>query len=232
VHADVGRAVGAMVGLIGLGLTMGFSPTLYDVVVHALTHPSNGRPIRLVAWMTAGLATASTLLLVVFRFVDPETLITLWKGRFEAFLVERTVDLIAGGVFLVAAVVVERFRRTRQHRARRTDLGHATPGRMFVAGFANTLIGVSGIATMYVTGRVITGGSPLTVVRGVEYVVFLVALVGQYLLIAAAWERFPAIARGVARLRGWLVRQDLRLLLALALAVTGVVFVVLAFRTA
>ena len=219
--------IGTTLGLFGLGLVMGFSPTLYGVTLHVLTRtPSPPNPIRSVGWMTAGLATASTLLLLLFRVVDPETLIAVWRGRFEALLVARAVDL-AAGVLLIAAGVVVWLLRTRPRRPRRAHVHDAGAREMFLIGFANTVIGVSGIATMYVAGRLLTAASPDWFVRVLVYLVFLVGVVGPYLGVAYGWERLPGLARALTRVVDRLERTDLRPALAVALVGVGVVFVVL-----
>jgi cytochrome c biogenesis protein CcdA len=225
VQADLGRVLGAVLGLIGLGFTMGFSPTLYDVTLHVLGN--DRRPQRLIAWMTVGLAVGSTLLLLIFRVVNPTSIIAYLRGDVEAFLVQRIVDLTAGVLFVLAAVVVDRVRRLRPYRMRKVHPHDSGPRSMFLIGLANAVIGVSGIATMYVTGRVIAAASSATAVDVLYYLVFLVPLVGPYLVVGWVWERYPALSRGIARVHAWVVRRDFRPLLALALLVAGLVFIVL-----
>ncbi|WP_016995975.1 hypothetical protein [Kocuria atrinae] len=58
--------------LLGLGLVMGFTPSLYAVVLHLLAHTP--KAATMIRWVTVGMMLGSTLLVVVFRFVDPETL--------------------------------------------------------------------------------------------------------------------------------------------------------------
>jgi hypothetical protein len=219
--------IASTLGLFGLGLVMGFSPTLYGVTLHVLTRtPSPPHPIRSVGWMATGLATASTVLLLLFRFVDPETLIAVWRGRVEALLVTRAVDL-GSGVLLVLAGVVVWLLRTRPRRPHRAHVHDAGPREMFIIGFANTVIGVSGIATMYVAGRLVTAASPDWFVRVIAYLVFLVGVVGPYLGVANGWERLPGLAHTITRGVDRLGRVDLRPALAVALVGVGVVFVVL-----
>jgi hypothetical protein len=94
-------------------------------------------------------------------------------------------------------------------------------------GFANAVVGVSGLATMYVTGRVLTGLSDVVAWQAVAYLPFLAALGGPYLLIAWAWPRMPAVSAGVARAHAWVLAHDLRPLLGWALLAAGAVFAVL-----
>lgn len=215
----------AVAGLLGLGLVMGFSPTLYGIVLHLLTR--RAAPLRLVIAVTAGMAAASTVLLLAFHSVDPETLIATWRGRVTAILLQRSVDLVAGVVLLAAGAVVWSL-RTRRRRGRRPHLHEGTPRELFVLGFVETILGVSDLATMYVTGRVISAATPVLLWRLVEYCVFLLTLVGPYLAAAYVWERVPAFAARVTAGYSWIVDRDLRPALAIALLATGVVFVLLA----
>ena len=89
---------------------MGFSPTLYGFSLHALAAGRAGA----VRWMSMGLLAASTLLVVIFQFVDPENLMKVLKGRIDAFLLTRWVDLGAAvlpvlvrtyGPYLLAGLV-------------------------------------------------------------------------------------------------------------------------------
>lgn len=91
----------------------------------------------------------------------------------------------------------------------------------------NTLIGVSDMATMYVTGRVIASASKDLAVEAGLYLVFLVAVVGPYLLLAVLWSRFPGLAHRLTALTDRLSRLDLRPVLAVALLLAGAVFAVL-----
>jgi cytochrome c biogenesis protein CcdA len=221
--------IGTALGLLGLGFVMGFSPTLYGVTLHVLTRsPAPPRPIRSVVWMTVGLAVASTVLVLVFRVVDPETLIHVWQGRFEALLVTRAVDL-AAGVVLVGAGGIAWLLRTRPRRQRKTHVHDAGTREMFLIGFANTFLGVSGIATMYVTGRVITAASPDWFVRALVYLVFLIGVVGPYVGVAYGWERLPRLAHAITGGVDRLGRVDFRPAVAIALVGVGIVFVVLGF---
>ncbi|MDO4918075.1 hypothetical protein [Kocuria sp.] len=222
--------VGGTVSVLGLGLVMGFSPTSYALVLRILTH--HARPARAVHFLTLGMALGTTLLLVVFRTVDPQTLTALLEDRTKELLVRRGVDLVAGALLAVLAVV-QFFRwRTRPRRPRRTPRVRETESsrRMVALGFLNTVVGVSGPATMYIAGRLFTGLSHHLTGQAVYFAVFLVAVVGPYWLITWAWGRIPALSRTVERATGWVAAQDPRPLLALGLAVAAAVFLVMGVR--
>lgn len=226
----ISALTGGTVSVLGLGLVMGFSPTVYALVLRILTH--HARPARAVHFLTLGMALGTTLLLFVFRTLDPQTLTALLEDRTKELLVRHSVDLTAGALLAVLAAV-EFFRwRTRPRAPRRQPKSEEmdSPRRMVTLGLLNTVVGVSGPATMYVAGRLITGLSHHLAVEAVFYAVFLAAVVGPYWLLAWAWEKAPALARNVERITGWVAAQDPRPLLALGLAVASVVFLVMGVR--
>lgn len=119
--------------LLGLGLVMGFSPTLYGFRCSCAGRGRAGA----VRWMSMGLLVASTLLVVIFQFVDPENLMKVLKGRIDAFLLTRWVDpgppccSACGAVLLVATAM------TAPDRPRSTGRLRGPPGRRAFPGSAS-----------------------------------------------------------------------------------------------
>lgn len=77
-------------------------------------------------------------------------------------------------------------------------------------GFANTFLGFSGFATMYVVGRLLTGLSRDVARQAVAYLPFLLTLVGPYLLAAWAWPRLPTASAKVSAAYDWVMTRGLR----------------------
>lgn len=98
--SDLTAVIGAAVSLLGLGLVMGTSPTLYAIVMRMLS--TTTRPVRTVGWIVVGVVIATTILLFVFRLVDPATITAIFASDAERFLIRRVVDLVAAAVFLAA----------------------------------------------------------------------------------------------------------------------------------
>lgn len=216
------RIIGACFSLLSLGFAMGFSPTLYAVVLHLLTRSANTSAMLL--FLLAGLVAGATLLALVFQAVDPESVEGVLRGRVEDAVVHRGVDLVAGVAFVVAGAVVGRRAHTHRRPPPQPRPPADYPRRMFLIGFANTVIGVSGIATMYLTARVVRGVSHDDVVRLAAYGVFLVALVGPYVLVAWAWDRFPALASRLTAGYTWVTARDPRPWVAALLLLIGLFF--------
>ena len=223
---DVVRWVLTIPPLLGLGLVMGFSPTLYGYSLHQLTR-GNASAVR---WMVAGLFAASTLLVVIFQFFDPTNITHLLRHRIDEFLLARGVDAIAGILLIgagVATLVVDRDDRTRAPKPHK-QVSKAQGWGAAAVGFGNTLIGFSGIATMYIVGRVASGVSTHLPIRALAYLVFSTALVGPYLVAPWLWRRHPTLAARVTSGYDWVVSRDLRTPLAIAMLGAAAVFLVLA----
>ena len=224
---EIAAVVAATPMLLGLGLVMGFSPTLYGVSLRVLTRAS--RPEPPIVAMVCGLAVGSTLMLVVFRGIDPNTWIDAARSDVEAGLIRRAVDLVAAVVFLAAgAVVLRRARRPRPTPTAPETVPHEDRLRMAGVGFVNTFLGFSGFATMYVVGRILTGLSHDIAWQAVGYLPFLLTLMGPYLLAAWAWPRVPTAARRVTAVYGWVISRDLRPVMGWALVLAGLAFALIA----
>ena len=188
------------------------------------------RPEPPIAALAAGLAAGSTVMLLVFRTVDPNTWIDAARSDVEAVLIRRAVDLAAAVVFLIAgAVVLRRARRPRRAQTVPENVPHEDRLRMAGVGFVNTFLGFSGFATMYVVtmyvvGRILTGLSHDILWQAVAYLPFLLTLVGPYLLAAWAWPRVPTAARRVTAVYDWVTSRDLRPVMGWALVLAGVAF--------
>jgi cytochrome c biogenesis protein CcdA len=213
--------IAAAVSLVGLGLVFGFSPSTAAITLHLLT-ASKGAA-RSITWMSVGLALGATLYLLLFRIVDPETLTALARTDAQRLLVRRGVDLVAGLLLLAAALVVARSARRRPPRKTRPP-HRETSLRMVAIGAGEALSSISGMATMYITGRVITAATHAISLQILEYAVFLAALTGPYLLAARAWRALPRLARHITELSDRLASADLRPWVAAGLALAGIVF--------
>ena len=224
---EIAAVVAATPMLLGLGLVVGFSPTLYGVSLRVLTRAS--RPEPPIAALAAGLAVGSTVMLLVLRTVDPNTWIDAARSDIEAVLIRRAVDLVAAVVVLIAgAVVLRRARRPRPAPTVPENVPHEDRLRMAGVGFVNTFLGFSGFATMYVVGRILTGLSHDILWQAVAFLPFLLTLAGPYLLAAWAWPRVPSAARRVTAVYDWVTFRDLRPLLGWGLVLAGVAFSLLA----
>lgn len=219
--------LGAALSLVGFGLLYGLSPSTYGIVVHLLA--TSARGARSVAWLCAGMALAALVSLLVFRAVDPETLISLVRTRAEEVLVRRAVDMVAGVCLLLAgAWAVRDARRPRKPKApARADARADRPDRLVALGAIEALTSLSGVATMYVAGRVVTSATHHLSLQAVLVAILLAAVVSQYLLLALAWERMPALARRATALYDRLSAMDRRPLVAAGLLIAGAVFLVL-----
>ena len=210
--------------LLGLGLMMGFSPSLYSITFLALINdPSK---MHIVRWIGDGIVIGATTLVVLFRFVDPENLIQLVHSDTSKILVRKSVD--AGAALLLAfSAALLWVRRNHPKRAHKVKNSHLSPRKAVLEGFLNSAIGLSSMATMYMVGRLLTTVSHNLVEWVLAYLIFTVGMVGPYLLLEASWDRFPSFAHAVTRLLTRIKDANLTALYSLMLLVGAVFFGVL-----
>lgn len=220
---DIGRWTVALSTLIGLGLALGLNPALYGATADMLAR--NTQVAARMAWMVGGLATGATILFVALQSFNPTNLVAAAEREADALALSRTVDLIAGGVFLAAAigVVIWRLRVPRRAASARSAQARAHPGSYFWLGLSCSIVGFTTLPIMYTTGRVTAGLSDEVVPRILAYAVFLLALIAPFVLLAGLWSRLPGTAAFVSRTYDRLIHLDFRWTYAVVLAVAGIV---------
>ena len=95
---------------------------------------------------------------------------------------------------------------------------------MVLIGALNAVVSVSGVATMYLTARLIRGASDNDILRVAGYAIFVLALVSPYVLLAWVWERFPRVSRRLSAFFGRLAAADLRPAEAALTSLVGLIF--------
>ncbi|WJL96076.1 hypothetical protein QSU92_02370 [Microbacterium sp. ET2] len=220
---DIARWTVALSTLIGLGLALGLNPALYGATADMLAR--NTQVAARMAWMVGGLATGATILFLALQSFNPANLVTAAEREADALALSRTVDLIAGAVFLTAAigVAVWRLRVPRRAEGGHPTLGRAHAGSYFWLGLSCSIVGFTTLPIMYTTGRVTAGISDDLVPRVLAYVVFLLALIAPFVLLAGMWSRLPGTAAFVSRTYDRLIHLDFRWTYAVVLAIAGVV---------
>ncbi|AZC14407.1 hypothetical protein [Microbacterium sp. ABRD28] len=220
---NIARWAVALSTLIGLGLALGLNPALYGATADMLAR--NTQVAARMGWMVGGLATGATILFVALQSFNPANLVTAAERDADALALSRTVDLIAGAVFLAAAigVAVWRLRVPRRAAVARATQSRAHSGSYFWLGLSCSIVGFTTLPIMYTTGRVTAGISDELVPRILAYAVFLLALIAPFVLLAGVWSRLPGAAAFVSRTYDRLIHLDYRWTYAVVLAAAGVV---------
>lgn len=231
-HIDFNLAhlAGAIPYMLVLGIIMSFSPSTYGITIHTLVKDKDA--FFAVRWIAIGVAAASTLLIIIFTPLNPTELIETFKGSVSKILLQQWVDRIAGILLVVSSWFIWRSRHTkRAPKKQPKDMVRELSARKaFLLGFANTLAGTSGIATMYVTGRVLEGVSDSYLIKIPVYCVFLLGLLGPYIAVLYYWNRSPRVADDLTRGFDKIAGLNFRPLLAIAIFISGLVFLWLGFR--
>lgn len=226
--AEISKWGTGILTLLGFGLAMGLNPTLYAATADMLAR--NTSVVRRLSWMLLGLAGGATVLLVIFHSFDPTNIVAAFRGRFEAALVNRTIDSVVGIVFLISAglVVIWKLRapalRVKPPKAPKSS---ASSYGYFFLGIS-ACIGFTTLPIMYLTARLITTLTTDVFVRPLAYGVFLVGLAAPFVVLAWVWSKVPALT---ARVTGFYARAmawDYRRALAVSLVLAAVLFLGLA----
>lgn len=217
-----------VLSLVGFGLAIGVNPALYGATADMLARDVDAGP-RL-RWMVGGLAVGATILVLIFHSFDPSRIVAASQGKLDAALVNRTIDLMTGALFVLAAAAVLwwKFRvPVLPAAAPKAPKQHSGSFSYFFLGLG-ACIGFTTLPIMYLTGRLISGISTNFVVWALAYAVFLVALAAPFFALAWVWSRVPRLTARItdfyARARTW----DYRRLLAILLGIVGLLFFALA----
>ncbi len=219
---DAAKWVVALSTLIGLGLALGLNPALYGATADMLAR--NTQVAARMSWMIAGLATGATILYVLLQSFDPTGLVTAVEQDADAAILSRRVDLVAGAVFLLAAVAVAWWRLRIPQRSARASPPVKTRARSsgyFWLGLSCSVIGFTTLPIMYTTGRIAAGVSTELLPRLLAYGVFLLALAAPFVLLAGVWSRFPTAGASVSRVYDRVLHADFRWAYAAILALAG-----------
>ncbi|PPG35390.1 hypothetical protein C5E10_04025 [Pseudoclavibacter sp. RFBG4] len=210
----------SLLTLCGFGLAMGLNPALYAATGDLLAR--NIDVGKRLGWMLLGLALGATVLLLVFRSFDPTTLVTTLRGSLDTALLNRTLDLIVGTIFLVSATAVLIWRARARDFPRKPKTGskpRASAAGYFLLGLG-ACVGFTTLPIMYLTGRLLHGLTADDPLRVVAYAVFLLALAAPFLTLAWVWTKIPSLAARVvgfySRAADWDYRRTLAILLVLA----------------
>lgn len=221
---EVATWVAALAGLIGFGLAMGLNPALYGATADMLARKV---PVRArLLWMVGGLAVGATILLVIFRTINPAAIVSASQGELDAVLVNLVVDVLAGVVFLLAAAAVLWWKARRPVLAStktKPTKPRDHPSSYFLLGLG-ACIGFTTLPIMYLTGRLISGLTDDLALRSGAYGIFLIAMAAPFFALAWVWMRFPRLTDHITDFYTRALRWDYRRLLAGVLVGASLLF--------
>lgn len=227
IEGDLLRFAGAAVSLASIGVLMGFSPLLIAMSLNVLARVR--RAIRALTFLLLGLIMGATFILLVLQVFDPRSLQAVLSNDIEKLAVRSSVDLTAGTLFIIAAVIMwlQMKRPPRPKKPLKEPQGK--PWEMTLIGFSDTVLAFSGFATMYVVARILRSVSDHDAVRVLAYAIFVAAMVAPYVLLAWAWKRFPTVSSAIVRFFSRIATVDYRPWATGLTLLIGVIFIGLGF---
>lgn len=234
--------------LFGLGLSVGANPALYGATLDLLARPVRAAP-RLIA-MLGGLILGASVLFALFHVFNPTHLVDRVRGGVEAAALNRIVDLAAGVVLTLLALVLilwvlrvrklpEKEDAPRSYPEAAGATGEPTAARQtteprtqflsyFSIGLSGAVIGFTPLPALYLTARMTSELSSDWVLRLTAFAVFLVALAGPFVLLALVWRKFPGVTNGITERYSRVLAWDWRLAAAALCSIMGLVCFALA----
>lgn len=219
----------ALATLIGLGFSLGLNPALYGATADMLAR--NVPAVPRLSFMIGGLYVGATVLFVLFQSFNPTSFVSVLQGRLDTAIMTRTVDLIAGVVFVLLGVGVAIWAIRVKELPRRAPKQPKTNAHMlnyFAIGVSSAIIGFTTLPIMYLVGRIVTSLGTLFVPRLLAYAVFLLALGAPFFAIAWVWRRFPQLTTRITEFYTRALRWDYRWFGAGVSVLIGLVFFALA----
>lgn len=221
--------VGAAVSLVGLGWALGLNPALYGATVDMLARTSN--PVKRLIWMLGGLFIGATALFFVLQGLNPNHFVSMMKQDLSVAILNRIVDGIAGGLFILGGIATVAWRMrvpVIKKRAAKTPEPHSGLWSYFALGAGASIVGFTTLPIMYLTGRIVMGTTHNLGVRVILFALFLIALASPFVLLAFVWSRFPKFSHTLQARYAQALAQDYRYLLGSLAIVIGVAFIVFA----
>ncbi|UNK71322.1 hypothetical protein [Microbacterium sp. H1-D42] len=215
--------------IVGSALAMGLHPMLYGATTAMLA--GGGRFAARLACLLGGLAFGATAMFALLHIVNPTTYIDTLRGDLDHAALNRWVDLYSGIALLVIAALVLWWRlaspvlEPKPHK--RPNLSAAAYS-YFGIGISCAVVGLTTWPLMYLVTRTVTAASEHAAIRGGMFLVFLIALVAPFVVLAWLWTRNPVVAGRISAVYTRALRYDYRGILAVLCAGAGLVLIALA----
>lgn len=213
--------VSTLISLVILGLTAGFSPTLYIAQV-ALASKSSKATMYTVALMS-GVVAAALLLIVLFQIIHLDTLLNYLQSTVQALTVSVVLNILVGAALIYGGFHYLHHREIPKAKNETAKLKKAS-GYIGLAGlgFMRTFLSVGGVTATYLAGNVIADASAGLGERVVYTLMFLGVTIVPFGIIIFMIRRKPSRLAGITRAtRTLLERINYRLIVGGAAIIFG-----------
>lgn len=183
--------VSTLASLLVLGLVAGFSPALYSAQI-ALSVKAPTAATRTIALMT-GVLTAIILLLALFQATHLDTALGYIHTPVQALTVSIVVNILIGIALICGGLHYLRHREVPQAENDRAKLKKTST---FVGlaghGFMRTLLGIGGVAAIYIAGNLIADVGTGLAEQVVYTVLFLGVTIIPFVIIIVLVRKNPS----------------------------------------
>jgi hypothetical protein len=194
---DIFSLIGYILALFGLGLIVGFSPTLY--VTHIAVLLQAKHPLRQSMVLLGGVTTAVILLAALSEVIQPGVLRELTRDAVLAVTASKWLSYLLGMAFIAIGWYYLMPRADTPKKTKNAALG-ATSG-LYTFGLIKTMASASGFAALLIGVRLINEASANLLAQLMLFAVFLTATILPFIgLLLLRLFRPSAFARVNQRL--------------------------------
>lgn len=195
--------VGTIIGLIVLGTTASFSPTLYALTAAVSQSKASSELLRSKLY---GIVIGILFLAALFQFFHPDALVAVFNSTITALVISTWFHLIIGGLFIATGIMQLQPTNNTAPTPQATPVRAKNRWATASIGFAKTSFKLSAVASVFVATRIIFEASPLAVGRLLLFGVFIAAALAPFIALYMLFKRSPGLI-GRARSRFMRVRR-------------------------
>lgn len=182
--------IGTIIGLIALGVTASFSPTLYALTAAV---SQSKKPAELLRSKLYGIVMGILFLAALFQFFHPDALINVFNSTVTALVISTWFHIIIGGIFIATGLM--RLQAPVVREVTKTPRTPTLSGRWATAsiGFLKTSFKLSAVASVFVATRIIVEASPVAIGRLFLFAVFIAATLAPFVGLYFVFKRSPRL---------------------------------------
>lgn len=213
--------ISTLISVSILGLTAGFSPTLYVAQV-AITAKVR-RPVAYAASLMAGVLVAVLLLIILFQVIQLDTLLAFIDTTIRAVTLSVIFNMLVGVGFIAGGMWYLRHKDVlkppRPSKAKQAG-GLAS---VFGLGFVRTFISISGVTATYFAANIIANISLNLIEQLIFTLIFFAAAIVPFFAIVMYMKKSPERVLKIAeQFRALLRRINYRPVVGVGAIILGV----------
>lgn len=219
--------INVSIGLVGLGLITGFSPTLFVTQAGLATRRSKALTHMLA--LIAGVGVGTLLLAILFRFLNSDTVFGVIDSAISASIANAWFNISVGVICIVGGLVYStRKNATRPDSTPKVDVARTSYTGVISFAAAKTILSASGAAAVFLAVNLIVDANRGFIASLIMLAVYLAATLLPFWLILFIGIKSPTRLQRIKKSMGSISqRSDYRRIVGLIITVIGASIIVL-----